>query len=101
MSRRKPADDWQRMPYGKRAAFTAQLVQRYGWQCCICGLPIRSRRDLSCQHLTPRSKGGITTIETCRPAHRSCNYSMKDKESGGSASIIHDGLAAFTEKAKR
>lgn len=90
------ADDWEAMSGAQRKAFTLELIRVYGAVCCICGLPIRPGTE-SCQHLTPRSKGGLTTMTNCRPAHRSCNYSLKAKTTDGPAGIIHDGLAFFTE----
>jgi 5-methylcytosine-specific restriction endonuclease McrA len=80
----------------QRRAFTLDLIRLYGPTCCICGLPIHPGEE-SCQHIPPRSKGGVTSLETCRPAHRSCNYSVRDREYDGPAGLIHDGLAYFTE----
>ena len=92
--------DWQALSYKKRRAFTAALVQRYGWVCCICGLPIRSRKDLTVQHVIPQSKGGRTTFENCRPAHASCNYGMRDREASGPVGLVFDGCAAFERNVK-
>lgn len=95
----RAGDDWLSLSYAKRRAFTAEVVRRYGMTCCICGLPIKSVKDLSVQHTTPRSKGGITSLATCRPAHRRCNSSMRDREaSGAPIDVIHDGLAAFVSE---
>ncbi len=88
-------DDWLSMNGRERKAFTLRLIQLYGAVCCICGLPIKPGEE-STQHIPPRSKGGVTSLTTCRPAHRSCNYSVKDKDFEGPAGIIHDGLAYFT-----
>ena len=90
-----PVDDWGSMSHKRRTAFTLALVARFGAVCCICGLPIRTRKELTCQHVKPRSKGGRTTFENCRPAHAKCNYGLRDRESSGPAGIIHDGLKAF------
>lgn len=87
-------DDWLSMSGSQRRAFTAQLVLMYGARCCICGLPL-DPAEATCQHLIPRSKGGITTVSNCRPAHGACNYSLGNRETDGPAGIIHDGLAAF------
>lgn len=87
-------DDWLRLSGKQRRKFTLNLTQIYGWNCCICGLPITARSDLSCQHVKPRSKGGVTTIENCRPAHRRCNSSVGNR-SVSVASLVHDGLEWF------
>ncbi|WP_428638652.1 HNH endonuclease [Schaalia sp.] len=90
-------DDWTSRPGKWRRAFTLELIRRFGAVCCICGLPIR-RGEESCQHLTPRSQGGRTTFDNCRPAHRSCNYSAGARQASGPAGLVADGLAAFTRR---
>lgn len=87
-------DDWMSLSGKQRKQFTLALVLRYGWVCCICGLPIKPK-DLSCQHMTPRSKGGRTTYENCRPAHLRCNKQLQAKLTDGPAGLVHSGLAAF------
>ncbi|WP_083940853.1 HNH endonuclease [Schaalia vaccimaxillae] len=87
-------DDWTTRSGKWRRSFTLELVRRYGAVCCICGLPIKPA-DVSCQHVVPRSKGGRTTFENCRPAHKSCNYSLKAKATDGPAGVVHDGLSKF------
>jgi|GEM_PF-4172755 5-methylcytosine-specific restriction endonuclease McrA len=89
-------DDWTTMSYAKRKAFTNKLLQTYGPTCCICGLPIKPGAE-SCQHLTPRSKGGITTLENCRPAHKSCNYSLGNREMKPLNETVYDGLGWFVK----
>lgn len=89
------SSEWKRWSYKKRTAFTLALVQRYGWVCCICGLPIRQRKDLTCQHVIPQAKGGGTTFENCRPAHASCNYGLRDRSTDGPAGIVYDGNRGF------
>lgn len=89
-------DDWLSLPYKQRKRFTLDLVDAYGMICYICGLPISDPKQLSCQHLVPRSKGGLTTFANCRPAHSSCNSALGNRETVGAAGIIHDGLAEFT-----
>lgn len=91
-------DDWTTRSGKWRRDFTLKLVQRYGWICCICGLPIKKPKDLSCQHMKPRSKGGRTTFENCRPAHLACNSSLRDRHSDGPSGIVYDGRRAFYTK---
>lgn len=71
-------DDWLSMSGPQRKSFTLHLISLFGWVCYICGLPIKPGEE-SCQHLIPRSKGGRTTIENCRPGHRRCNSSVGDR----------------------
>ncbi len=92
-------DDWQSMSSKARKAFTLQLVQVYGQTCCLCGLPIREDQ-LTCQHVKPRSKGGATNLENCRPAHAKCNYAAGNREPTGAAGVIHDGLDWFEVNAR-
>lgn len=95
MSASGEVGDWGRMSYKRRTLFTLALVQRYGWVCYICGLPIRSRKELTCQHMVPQAKGGMTTFANCRPAHAKCNYGLRDRETTGPVGVVHDGLKAF------
>ncbi|WP_432628151.1 HNH endonuclease, partial [Aerococcus urinae] len=80
-------EDWLTRSGKARRAFTLELLRLYGWRCCICGLPIRPG-DESVEHLTPRSKGGLTTLESCRPAHRRCNRSVGNRGYAGPGGLI-------------
>lgn len=89
-------DDWTALSSKRRRAFTNNLVNVYGPRCYICGLPL-DPAHATCQHVIPRSKGGLTTVENCRPAHARCNFSVGNRQLNDSpADIVHDGLAAFT-----
>ena len=85
-------DDWLAMSGKQRRSFTLQLIALHGAVCCICQLPIKAGEE-SCQHVIPRSKGGPTNMDNCRPAHRSCNYGLGNREVD--MSQVHDGLAFF------
>lgn len=87
-------DDWEAMSGKARRAFTLKILSVYGWNCCICGLSI-SPGEESCQHVIPRSKGGVTTVDNCKPAHRRCNFALGAKHSEGVEGIIYNGLAKF------
>lgn len=87
-------DDWVSLSGPQRLAFTLTLTEIYGWTCCLCSLPIAGQDELSCEHLKARSQGGKTTVENCRPAHRSCNYSSGALINQQNV-IEHDGLAFF------
>lgn len=88
-------DDYMTLSGSQRRALLDQSLALHGYVCCICGLSI-ARGDESLQHLTPRSKGGATTLENTRPAHKRCNYSLQDRESEGIAAAVHSGLSYFT-----
>lgn len=56
------------------------LGDRDGWDCCLCGQPMeavpRFRFDpeqASFEHLTPRSQGGLDTLENLKLSHLRCN----------------------------
>ena len=85
-------DDWTSLSHKQRKAFTLELIRVYGNLCCLCGLRIK-RGEESCEHLIPRSKGGRTTLENCRPAHIRCNSAKRDREYKGPSSIIYDATA--------
>jgi 5-methylcytosine-specific restriction endonuclease McrA len=41
--------------------------------CSICLKDIRFREDLTIDHITPRSKGGTSSLDNLQPAHKICN----------------------------
>lgn len=92
-------DDWLKLSGPQRRSFTLKLIQVYGAMCCICGLPITPGTE-SCQHLTPRSKGGRTSMENCRPAHRKCNSSAGNRPASP-LDGIEDGLAWLLARVAR
>jgi 5-methylcytosine-specific restriction endonuclease McrA len=49
-----------------------QLIDRDGPACVWCGR-VPWRRDLTCEHVVPRSRGGHLTPENALVACRSCN----------------------------
>ena len=61
-----------------------QVLELYGTNCHICGLPIDLEASRQCgkpgwekalhiDHVIPLSKGGSDTIENVRPSHGQCN----------------------------
>lgn len=50
-----------------------QLINSRGNICEICGKPITDMKDCTVDHILPKSKGGLTTVDNCRLAHRECN----------------------------
>lgn len=57
----------------------ARLAERDGWTCWLCGgtidphAPANSPGRATIDHLVPRSRGGTTTPENLRLAHKRCN----------------------------
>ncbi|MFC8038736.1 HNH endonuclease [Paenarthrobacter sp. NPDC057355] len=90
------ADDYLSLSGPQRSALLDRAIQQWGWTCCICGLPIRSRDTASLQHVIPRSKGGATALAINKPAHRRCNYSLGNKTLDQEEALIHNGEDYFT-----
>lgn len=76
---------------GARHQAIAVIVRRrvrQGAPCWLCGLPIdleaapRTRWSFSVDHVTPRSKGGQTTLANARPAHYGCNSGRGNRTPG-------------------
>lgn len=55
-----------------------QLVQQYGGNCYLCHKPFKSKKDITLDHLIPKSKGGTNDIENLRLAHSECNEAKKN-----------------------
>lgn len=47
------------------------VVAAHGEACWLCLKPIE--RDLTLDHVTPKSKGGTAAVSNLRPAHFECN----------------------------
>ena len=41
--------------------------------CCLCGKPIEKEKELSIDHLMPRSRGGVDEIGNWGISHKVCN----------------------------
>ncbi len=52
------------------------VYDRDNWECVYCGVD----DDLSCDHVVPVSKGGLTTLENLVTACRRCNSRKQDKD---------------------
>ena len=75
---------WKELPGRVRRELTAQIAERDGWVCQLCGLPIshyplRRRDQLTADHIIPESRGGVSTIENLRAAHWGCNSARGNK----------------------
>lgn len=88
------ADEYTRLSGRQRRALLDTALSTYGWVCCICGLTIAAGQE-SLQHTTARSRGGQRTAENERPAHKSCNYQLQDRDASGPEGEIHNGLSYF------
>ena len=92
------SDDYLKLSGPQRRALLDTAIQEWGWNCCICGLPIRRREDATLQHINPRSKGGITELATNKPAHGKCNYSLGNKVLDQETALIENGESFFTKE---
>ena len=88
------ADEYTRLSGRQRRALLEQALATYGWVCCICGLTIAPGQE-SLQHSIARNKGGQRTADNERPAHKSCNYQLQDRDASGPEGEIHNGLNYF------
>lgn len=58
---------------------TRMLIAKNGSVCAICGKLVTSKKDLTLDHIRPRSKGGLTTLENCQLACKECNCKKGNK----------------------
>lgn len=49
------------------------LIKRDGLTCALCGLPMTVMADVTMDHITPVSQGGLDKIENLRLVHEKCN----------------------------
>lgn len=49
------------------------ILRGYNINCALCGNPIMCERDLSMDHIVPKSRGGSDELCNMQPAHRKCN----------------------------
>ena len=60
------------------------VLERYGYVCGICSLPIRRDVDaqhplaLTIDHRMPLAAGGSDRLDNLQPAHRICNVEKGD-----------------------
>lgn len=67
-----------KMPTGKKYDDTiAQLLSARGDKCAICGEPMG--RDMSVDHITPRTRGGRDEIQNFQLTHIKCNSEKGEK----------------------
>ena len=99
-------------PAGRGARRLAELIERDGEACVWCGRELW-RRDLSLEHLCPRSRGGSTEEENLLVACRTCNRARRSKSPAAFArqreregfaprwAVIKAGLQRLSDSARR
>jgi 5-methylcytosine-specific restriction endonuclease McrA len=90
----------------------ADVIERDGARCAWCGSE-PWRRDLTLEHVLPRSGGGVTTGDNALVACRRCNrargsrpvvaYVRELRETGGEPQlpVIHRALERLSESPRR
>lgn len=89
--------EWKAIPYAQRRALIAQVRQRDGSLCHLCGLYVGEDEE-SADHIIPVSQGGRSTVDNLALAHRHCNYARGNRPAAATPSLPvpeHDGLADF------
>ena len=62
--------EWNRHAAKKRYLAQIKAGTLY---CYLCGMLILSEKDFSFDHVFPKSRGGQTTDDNMKPAHKKCN----------------------------
>lgn len=58
---------------GEIRLFWLYLMNHHNLICDLCGHPIVLQKDLTYDHIVPKSKGGKTDAENASPTHKRCN----------------------------
>lgn len=69
---------WRRNLSLKKRWQKDHLVKKYGGICFYCGLPFKSKKDITLDHYLPISKGGFDELENYRLSHFECNQTKAD-----------------------
>ena len=69
---------WRRNRSNKRRWQRDHLINRDGAVCKICEKPFKSMKDITFDHIVPKSKGGTDELENIQLAHFRCNLSKAD-----------------------
>lgn len=67
------------------------LVQKYGGKCYLCHRDFISKKEITIDHLVPRSGGGSDNIENLRLACKGCN-TAKDSLSLEEYAVLQEGF---------
>ena len=69
---------WKRRLSLKKRWQKDHLIKKYGAICFYCGLPFKTKKDITIDHFIPFSKGGFDELDNYRLAHLECNQLKKD-----------------------
>ena len=58
----------------KIAVWKRKIAKGIYPNCFLCGKPITSIKDLTCEHLRPKSRQGSNEDWNIYPAHAKCNW---------------------------
>lgn len=58
---------------------TNLLIRKNGSTCAICGKLVTNKKELTLDHIKPKSKGGQTVLENCQLACWECNQKKGNK----------------------
>lgn len=90
--------EWKAIPYAQRRDLIAQVRQRDGSLCHLCGLYVGEDEE-SADHIVPVSQGGRSTVDNLALAHRHCNYARGNRPTTSVRAPVSvpecDGLADF------
>lgn len=90
-------DSWRTMSGTQRKRITDLIYSRDGMVCSLCHLPVR-REDASVDHVVPLSKGGPSTMDNLRLAHRRCNFAKGNRAPSGRVKFVDDGRDWFATR---
>lgn len=89
-------DEWRALSGRQRKRITDAIYIRDAARCHLCHQLVR-RRDASVDHVVPSSKGGPSTTDNLKLAHRRCNFAKGNRVPPLRPSAEVDGLAWFTD----
>jgi 5-methylcytosine-specific restriction endonuclease McrA len=75
---RRAMGKWRRRISRHRRWDRKELIRRDGGACYLCQRPFETFKDVTIDHLIPRSKGGLDKLENYRLAHAECNQLKAD-----------------------
>lgn len=55
-----------------------KLIEQNGPVCYLCLNTFNSKKDITLDHIIPKSKGGAYDIHNLRLAHEKCNHAKKN-----------------------
>lgn len=64
---------WRRNQSNKNRWTVNHLISKNGNMCGLCNEAIHDRRDMTIDHIIPKSKGGADDIANYQLAHSLCN----------------------------